>query len=161
VTIQPQRTEKELGEAAGRLSLALARLVRVLRRDNPSGLGPGSLSTLATVVRSGPIRLGDLAAREGIAPPTLSRILTALEEAGYLTRTPDPTDGRASRAEPTPAAVELISGATSSRAELLRARMQALPAPELAALLRALPVLEALAADEAEGLHSPASSANH
>ena len=149
MSIQLERADGELGDAAGRLSLALARLVRTLRRDNPSGLGPGSLSTLATVVRFGPIRLGDLAAREGIAPPTLSRIMTGLEDAGYLTRSPDPTDGRASRAEPTPAAVELISGATSSRAELLRSRMQALPAEDLAALLRALPVLETLAADEA------------
>ncbi len=148
MSVHVERTEPELAEAAGRLSLAIPRLVRTLRRDNPSGLGPGSLSTLATVVRFGPIRLGDLAAREGIAPPTLSRIMTNLEEAGYLTRTPDPTDGRASRAEPTELAVELISGTKSSRAEVLRARMQALPAEDRAALLRALPVLETLAADE-------------
>ena len=135
-------------DAAGRLSMAIARLVRSLRRGSPSGIGPGSLSALATVVRHGPLRLGDLAVKEGITPPTLSRIMAGLEEGGYVTRTPDPTDGRATRAEATEAAVDLINGAGSSRAEVLRARMAALPPADLAALLRAVPVLEALATDE-------------
>jgi DNA-binding MarR family transcriptional regulator len=142
------QVDVQVDDAARRLTMALGRLARALRRGSPSGLGPGSLSALATVVRTGPVRLGDLAAREGITPPTLTRVVAALEEAGYVVRTPDPTDGRATRAQATPAAVELISGTGSSRAGVLRARMDALSAEDLAALLRAVPVIEALAADE-------------
>ena len=138
----------DVDDAAGRLSMALGRLIRVLRRGSPSGLGPGSLSALATVVRGGPMRLGDLAAREGVAPPTLTRIVVSLEEGGYVTRTPDPDDRRATRVEATQTAAELITGTGSIRAGVLRDRMAALSADDLAALLRAVPVIEALAADE-------------
>jgi DNA-binding MarR family transcriptional regulator len=139
----------QLGEAAGRLSMALGRLNRVLRRGQPAGLGPGTISALATVVRCGPIRLGDLAAREQIAPPTLTRIVAGLEESGYVLRSPDPKDGRATRVEATPAAHEVISGAGSTRVGLLRTRLDALSQADLDALLAAVPILEALASDEA------------
>jgi DNA-binding MarR family transcriptional regulator len=141
------RTDVVVDDEAGRLAMALGRLARVLRRASPSGLGPGSLSALATVVRSGPMRLGDLAGREGVTPPTLTRIVVSLEESGYVTRTSDPVDRRATRIQATTAATELITGTGSIRNGVLRARMDALAPDDLAALLRALPVIEALAAD--------------
>src|SRR5580693_3647236 len=61
-----------------RLRVALARLSRRLRRHELAGLTPTQLAALATVERSGPMRLGDLAAAEGIAPSTLTRLVTAL-----------------------------------------------------------------------------------
>src|ERR1700761_7983621 len=79
-----------------RLRVALARLSRRLRRHQLAGLTPTQLAALATVERSGPLRLGDLAAAEGIAPSTLTRVVTVLEEAGLVARRPDPSDARAS-----------------------------------------------------------------
>src|SRR5215470_11625591 len=79
-----------------RLRVALARLSRRLRRHSLAGLTPSQLAALSTVEQSGPLRLGDLAAAEGIAPSTLTRLVTVLEDAGYVTRRPDPTDARAS-----------------------------------------------------------------
>jgi DNA-binding MarR family transcriptional regulator len=148
VSIQVERLDGELTDDASRLAMALARLTRVLRRGNPTGLGSGSMSALATLVRSGPMRLGDLAAKESVAPPTMTRIVATLEEAGYVTRSADPTDRRATRAEATESAADLIAGRGSARTSLLRTRMEALPAEDLAALLRAVPVLETLAIDE-------------
>ena len=80
-----------------RLRMTIARLSRWLRRHELAGLTPTQLSALATVDRIGPLRLGDLAAAEGIAPSTLTRLVTVLEERGYVERCPVPGDARASR----------------------------------------------------------------
>ena len=60
------------------------------------GLTPTQLAALATVEQAGPLRLGDLAAAEGIAPSTLTRLVAVLEELGYVRRDADPKDARAS-----------------------------------------------------------------
>ena len=79
-----------------RLRVALARLSRRLRRHSLAGLTPTQLAALSTVEQSGPLRLGDLAAAEGIAPSTLTRMVAVLEELGYVRRDADPRDARAS-----------------------------------------------------------------
>src|SRR5712692_5052804 len=81
---------------ATRLRVAIARLSRRLRRHELAGLTPTQLSALATVEKAGPLRLGDLAAAEGIAPSTLTRLVTALEDSGYVQRCAVPGDARAS-----------------------------------------------------------------
>src|ERR1700733_8912363 len=57
-----------------RLRVALARLSRRLRRHSLAGLTPTQLAALSTVEQSGPLRLGDPAAAEGIAPETLEQL---------------------------------------------------------------------------------------
>ena len=139
----------ELRDAVARLSLALGRLTRVVRRGGDlGGLGPGSISALATLVRSGPMRLGDLAVREGVAPPTLTRIVAGLEDSGYVVRTPDPNDRRATRVQATETAAELVAGVGLARVSRLRDRIDTLGDDDRQALLRAVPVIEALAADD-------------
>lgn len=138
----------DLDDAVARLSVALGRLTRVLRRGSNTGLGPGSVSALATLVTHGPMRLGDLAAREGVAPPTLTRIVANLEDNGLVARHPDPDDGRATRVQATPAAHEVITGLGSTRFAHLHARISALPGDQREVLLSAVPVIEALAADD-------------
>ncbi|HET9654988.1 MAG TPA: MarR family transcriptional regulator [Kineosporiaceae bacterium] len=137
-----------LGEVlAARLAVMLPRLVRQLRRDVSSGVAPGSLAVLATLSRCGPMRLGDLAAREGVSPPTLSRIVAVLEEGGYLTRQVDPRDRRAAQAAVTERGAQLIQGVGTARDQALRARLARLTPEQEQALLAALPALEALAED--------------
>jgi DNA-binding MarR family transcriptional regulator len=139
----------EVGDGAARLSLALARLTRVMRRGGDlAGLGPGSISALATLVRGGPMRLGDLAVREGVAPPTLTRIVTGLEESGYVVRAPDPDDRRATRVQATDTAAELVAGVGLARVSRLRDRIDTLGDDDLRRLLEAVPVIEALAEDD-------------
>jgi DNA-binding MarR family transcriptional regulator len=128
-----------------RLRVAIARLSRRLRRHELAGLTPTQLSALATVERTGPLRLGDLAAAEGIAPSTLTRLVTALEERGYVTRCPVPGDARASTLAVAPAghaALELIRQQGTS---LLADSLRVLSGEEQAALAAALPALERLA----------------
>jgi DNA-binding MarR family transcriptional regulator len=137
-----------------RLRVALARLSRRLRRHEIAGLTPTQLAALATVEKDGPMRLGDLAAAEGIAPSTLTRLVTALEEAGYVRRSADTSDARASMLAITPHGLEVLERIRSESTLVLAASLQLLTPAQRAALAAALPVLEQLA--EAPG--SPGSS---
>jgi DNA-binding MarR family transcriptional regulator len=127
-----------------RLRAAILRLSRRLRKHDVADLTPTQLSALATVARDGPLRLGDLAAAERIAPSTLTRLVSALEERGYLQRDGVPGDARAflvSVTEPGSAVLDRIRQETTS---LLTENLLALPADQLAALAAALPALEHL-----------------
>jgi DNA-binding MarR family transcriptional regulator len=134
-----------------RLRVVLARLSRRLRRHELAGLTPTQLAALATVDRAGPMRLGDLAAAEGIAPSTLTRLVTALEEGGYVRRHADPTDARASTLAITPRGNEALERIRTENNRMLAASLQMLTPGQRSALASALPVLEQLAeADPAE-----------
>jgi DNA-binding MarR family transcriptional regulator len=128
-----------------RLRVAIARLSRRLRRHELAGLTPTQLSALATVDRAGPLRLGDLAAAEGIAPSTLTRLVTALEERGYVRRCPVPSDARASTLTVTPAGHAELERLRQESTNLLAESLGALGPGELAAVAAALPALERLA----------------
>ncbi len=67
------------------------------------GMTVAQAATLETLVTEGPMRLGDLGGRLGIAPSTLTRNLVRLEERGLVKRAPERADGRAFRAALTPA----------------------------------------------------------
>jgi DNA-binding MarR family transcriptional regulator len=82
-------------ELAARLRLATARLYRRLRQHSLGGLTPSQLSCLTSVEKLEPVRLGDLAAREAVAPPTLTRIVAGMVELGMMARRADPDDARA------------------------------------------------------------------
>src|SRR5450755_3459299 len=130
---------------ATRLRVAIARLSRRLRHHQLAGLTPTQLSALATVERHGPMRLGDVAAAEGIAPSTLTRLVTALEEAGYVGRHADPSDARASTLAITPSGQEALERIRAESTLVLAASMHVLTPEQRAALADALPVLEQLA----------------
>jgi DNA-binding MarR family transcriptional regulator len=128
-----------------RLRVAIARLSRRLRRHELAGLTPTQLSALATVERAGPVRLGDLAAAEGIAPSTLTRLVTALEERAYVTRCPVPGDARASTLSITESGHAVLHQIRQESTNVLAESLRTLPAGQLVALAAALPALEQLA----------------
>ena len=133
------------GIDAARLRVAVLRLARRLRKHDLAGLTPSQLSTLATVGKSGPVRLGDLAAAERIAPSTLTRLINVLESLGYVRRVADTGDARAylvSLTDPGRGALERIKDEATS---LLTDILTTLPPDQRAALAAALPALEQLA----------------
>lgn len=135
-------------DPATTLYVQLGRLVRVLRQEGEGvPFGPGSMSALVTLSRHDDgLRLGELAEAEGVAPPTLTRIVKALERGGYVERTPDPHDGRAQRVGLTATGRTLIAGGTASRIAVLRRRLEALDPADRCRVEEALPALEALVA---------------
>ena len=80
---------------ASRLRLAVVRLNRKLRAQRTnSTVTLTQLAALSTVYKCGPLTPGELAAKEGVQPPSMTRVIAALEDMGYVTREPHPTDGR-------------------------------------------------------------------
>src|SRR4051794_2924222 len=136
-------------DAAARLYVVVGRLVRMLRRTGSADVSPGALSALSTLGRTGSSRLGDLAAREGVAAPPMTPLVAVPQDGGLVTRRPDPAHGRAVVVEATEAGTALVQGESFARSSALRRRLAALPDADRAALVAALPVLETLARDDA------------
>src|SRR5918998_5384942 len=82
-------------QLADRLHSSAIHLLRRLRRvDTKTGLSGPRLSALSVVVFGGPLTLGELAAAEQVKPPTMTRLLRALEAQRLVTRATDERDGR-------------------------------------------------------------------
>jgi DNA-binding MarR family transcriptional regulator len=66
------------------------------------------LSALASIEARGMLRLGELAAIEGVVPSTMTRLVASLELDGLLRRAPSPDDGRSSVVRATEAGMALL-----------------------------------------------------
>ena len=140
-SVPVQQTDEEV---AGRLRIAVNRLQRRLRQESLGGLSPAQASALGSVSRHGSPTLGELAAIEQVQPPTMTRIVASLAEAGMVTRVADPNDRRSARARITPAGERALERMrTRKNAFLLRRLGELGPdeqrhAAELVALLEHL-----------------------
>ena len=132
----------------GPLYVALTRLTRLMRREAPVALSAGSITALASVVER-PMRVGDLAAADGVRAPTMTRIVDGLVAEGYAERVPDPADRRACLVRATTAGVEVVTGARAARARVLARHLARLTDEQRAALAAAVPAIEALCAEDA------------
>jgi DNA-binding MarR family transcriptional regulator len=148
---EPDRLAAGVGmsdtELAGRLRVAVGLLVRRLRQRDPGHLSPAQLSALVTVEAAGPVRSGDLAVKERVAAPTITRMIGAMEEAGLVTRGPDPSDARGSLVSLAPGGVAALDALRRQRNTILIGKLEALTAEQRVALEAALPALEALVDD--------------
>lgn len=140
-----------LAETATRLRLAVGRLNRQLARSNPGGLTASQLSVLVRAEQHGPLAVGELATRESVAAPTMTRLVAALEAAGHLARTADPGDRRSWRVSVTPGGVELLTRIRQERSAALAGQLSALSTDQVERLRGALPVLEALVTADCAG----------
>ncbi|HSJ73237.1 MAG TPA: MarR family transcriptional regulator [Miltoncostaeaceae bacterium] len=132
-------------ESVIRLRNALLRTARRMRTSgDPEGLSASQSSVLATLVREGPLRAGDLAGAEALNPTMLSRILAHLEERGLAVRGPDPDDGRATLARATADGRRLVERLRARRAAILMRWLDDLTPEGRASLVAALPALEQL-----------------
>ncbi|WP_165521840.1 MarR family winged helix-turn-helix transcriptional regulator [Micromonospora zingiberis] len=139
------RTSESISrEELTRLRMTLGRLGRVLRQQNDDGLSYALISLLFSIGRNQPTTAGELAAGEGVTPPSVTRSLNRLLELGLVKRERDPVDGRASRISLTAAGVAERSRLLRSREVWLSEHLDRLTREELDLLLVALPVLERL-----------------
>ena len=137
-------SQPDLTSTAAALRLVVGRLARKLRRSSSGGLTLTQLSALASIEAAGVIRLADLAAIEGVSPPTLSRIVAGLSAAGHLNRRPEPADRRSSLVSLSATGRRVLETTRRERTAVLAERLGGLKPAELSRLRLALPVLQCL-----------------
>ena len=132
--------------SASDLRLSVTRLARRLRSQRADlGLGLTQMATLSTLERHGSMSPGELAAHEKIQPPSMTRILAKLEDAGHVIRVAHPSDGRQQIVTLTGAARLLLREDRRRKDAWLAQRMADLTPAERASLAVAAPILERLA----------------
>jgi len=105
----------------------------------------GQLSVLFVLWKEGPQTLGSLSEHERVTPPSMNRTVNALVEAGLVTRTDAPDDGRKVLITATDAGIEIASETKRRRVAWFATRLAALDAADRAALDAAAPILRTLA----------------
>src|SRR5918995_3210572 len=131
-------------ELATQLRFTFARAARRLRQEAGTGLSPSLTAALASVERCGPLTPSELAAAERVRRPTITRVLTRLEEAGLITRPPDPADRRSTLVAITPAGVALLAEGRTRKDAFLSERLGGLSPGDRETLSRAAAILEGL-----------------
>ena len=140
------RTTLDTAALAHDLRLAVMRFSRRLRSQRvDTSVTLTHLAALSTLKRHGPMSPGELAAHEKVQPPSMTRVVVALEGMGLVTRTPHPTDGRQVVIDLTPAAYDLLSAEARAREAWLSERLQQLSPLERETLREAAEIMEKLA----------------
>ncbi|WP_017542370.1 MarR family transcriptional regulator [Nocardiopsis prasina] len=121
----------------------LARRLRAQRPDASVSLGQGA--ALFPLARHGEMSPGELAEREKVQPPSMTRIVAALEERGLVRRTKHPEDQRRQLVSITEDGRELVRADQRRREAWLARRLKELTPEEKDTLRRAAEILDRLA----------------
>ncbi|HVM54320.1 MAG TPA: MarR family winged helix-turn-helix transcriptional regulator [Acidimicrobiales bacterium] len=142
------RPPAAVAEVADRLAHAAVRLARRLRQQDTGELTPTMRATLGTIAREGPLTLGELAAIERVAPPTITKVLGKLEETGLVERVVDAGDRRVARVSLTATGRRWLDGEWTRRRDWLTEQLVGLDPDALDRLVAAVDVIEQLTAPE-------------
>jgi DNA-binding MarR family transcriptional regulator len=140
------------GGLAEDLRISIARLSRRLRSVSAGAVElPGvvrltlsQLAALAALDRHQSMTPRELADHEKVQPPSMTRVLAALEELGLVERSPHPTDGRQVLMRVTAAGRELLREERRRKEAWLSQRLRELTPEERAILRKAAPILDKL-----------------
>lgn len=131
---------------ASRLRLSVVRLNRRLRAQRTGqDLSLTQLVTLSTLHKCGPMTPGQLAAKEGVQPPSMTRVIAALEEVGFVERNPHPTDGRQAIVAITDDGLDYVHATITMREAWLDRRLAELSGEERDVLSRAAEIIDRMA----------------
>lgn len=142
----PARGAVDTASVANRLHSAAIHLLRRARRvDAESQLPAPQLSALSVIVYAGPITLGALAAAEQVRPPTMTRLIAAMEADGLVRREPDQVDRRVVRMSATAKGRRILEAGRDRRIGAIAEDLNQLSAADLKAVDRALDAIEQVA----------------
>ena len=136
-------------EAADRFHSAAIHALRHVRREDPAtGVPPAQLSALSVLVFGGPRTLGALAAAEQVRPPTMTRVVQALETVGLVRRVRDPRDGRVQCLHATAKGRRVVQRGRARRVQNLAALLGRLSAAEIERVRDAAELVEVALAQQ-------------
>jgi DNA-binding MarR family transcriptional regulator len=132
-------------ELASAVRLSITRAARKLRAQRvDQSITLSQLSALATVSKYGPLSAGEVAAAEQMQPPSMTKILAALETAGLIDRAPHPEDRRQSVISISVQGEQLLEDEGRARDEWLAQRLAAISEVDRNRLVQAMDVLDRL-----------------
>lgn len=135
---------------ASELRTSVMRLRRrlALQRQPDNDLSLSAMSVLGVLLRRGDLAVGELAAHERVQPPSMTRTVSCLQDAGLVERLPHPTDGRQVVVHLTDEGRARVVADRRRRDEWLARRLGALTPDERELLRRAAPILDRLSQED-------------
>ncbi len=144
--VRPSSAQCRPGTLAGELRVALVRSVRRLRMERSSEeITDGQYSVLAALSKLGPLTPGDLAERDHVQPPSMTRTVARLVDMGLVARGDHPTDRRQVLVSITEAGEREVRETRRRRDAWLAQRLAALTPAERATLAEATEILRKIA----------------
>jgi DNA-binding MarR family transcriptional regulator len=129
-------------EVADRLHSAAIHLLRRVRRSDPLTGVPAAQLSAMSVLMGGPRTLGELAAAEQVRPPTMSKLVSHMEQAGLVRRDGDTNDARVVRVEMTAKGRRLLAKGREMRIADVERRIGRLTPAEVAKIADAVAIVE-------------------
>jgi DNA-binding MarR family transcriptional regulator len=114
-----------------------------------------SAATLATLDRTGPRRITDLAAVEGVTQPAMTALVRVMEESGLVERWGDATDKRVTLVCLTEAGAAYVRARRQAGVDAFERLIGELTGDEVESLVAALPALKHLAELENQDREGP------
>jgi DNA-binding MarR family transcriptional regulator len=136
-------------------SVAIHLLRRLHREDAALGLSGARLSALSVLVFGGPRTIGKLAEAEGVTPPSMTRLVAAMESEGLVQRAPSSTDARAVIIRATPQGEDIMLRGREQRVVALTGWLSSLDPDELGTLEHAAELLERILGEQTSGRRQP------
>ncbi|UNK69496.1 MarR family transcriptional regulator [Microbacterium sp. H1-D42] len=130
-------------DAIGSIVLSAHSLARIAAQDSGNEAPSAQWRALSTLAANGEMRLGALAASARTTQPGMTRLVGALEQAGLVSRSPDPDDSRATLVAATEAGIQALNDWRTELRDTLAPRFADLSDQDWAALHRAAEILAA------------------
>jgi DNA-binding MarR family transcriptional regulator len=132
--------EVVLQALARQLRPRFLRLAQAMRRDSQQLVVTTTQGAVLSLLRGGPLGVGELARAEGVRPPTMTQIINRMEQLGWVARTGPAVRG--SRAEITDLGRAVAADVDARRIEQIAKQLRGLGPAERATLEAAIPVLD-------------------
>jgi DNA-binding MarR family transcriptional regulator/uncharacterized protein (DUF1330 family) len=143
-------------DTSAAIGSALYGLATSAVRRLPRDMSITSAATLATLRRSGPRRITDLAAIEGVTQPAMTVLVRGLAEAGLVERSGDASDKRVTLVRLTEAGASYVERRRQAGVDAFARLIDGLAEDEVETLAAALPALTRLAELESQDREGPA-----
>lgn len=128
---------------------AIGRMIRRVRlAAADSELSLPESQVLGRIDKAGPATAAEIARDEGVKPQSMGTTIAALEERGYVERTPHPSDGRQMIVRLTAKGTETRKRIVEAKLGWLRDRLQELPDRDRATVVAAGRIIQRLLDDE-------------